>query len=351
MSKAYNRRYGQLQRGYRIASELSKLGNMGYGAYKTGKYIYDYAKPKPRRKRRSKPKKASSFNRPTRRAPRSFPKKVKAQIRELKRLTESDMGTLTYRKLENGTWDAKQNEQGIQLINGSTNTTVEAALAQLRYYNPSAPSTLVTADGTTGTYNKEFLVRNTHSTLMLKNSFMVPCNVSVYLCRPKRDTSITPSTSWQDGLTDTTASVTTTSILVYPTDSSVFTDLWSIEKKKTYYMPAGKKITCTHSEKAFQYEPSVNDEHALTYQRKNKSFVWMVVIHGDMSHDSVAPSTQLGTTKVSLDYLVINKYVINYAAGADIRFLHVDTSELTSQTTSALTGVIRIPDNVGNDPT
>lgn len=333
--------YGQVRNAVSLASDIYKLGSVGYSYYN---------KPSRKKKTYKKKPKANTFNKPTRRAPRTFPKKVKAQIRELKRLTESDMGTLTYRKLENGSWFSAQNLQNTHEITGSTNVTIEAALAQLRYYNPSSPGTLLTADGTTGTYNKEFLIKSTYSNLTMKNSFMVPVNVQVYLCRPKRDTSITPSEAWQDGLTDISSGVLISSILTYPTDSPIFNDLYSIVKKKSYRIEAGKNITCKHYEKAFQYEPSFNDEHALTYQKKNKSFVWMVVIQGDISHDSNDNSLK-GTTGVSLDYMVTNKYVIQYSAGADIKFLHVDTSELTNQPASALTGVVRIPDNISYSPT
>lgn len=327
-------------------------------ALATGAGFHAMYKPKRKGKPTYKKKKATKtrpktskgytqYNKPSMRTPRTFPKTVKKQIRELKRLTESDTGTLTYRLIDSGrtTW-AAPNAQSMSIIDGSTISKIEVALAQLRYYDTStSPPTLVTRDATAGTFQKEFLIDNSVSTLTLRCNSNVPSIVKVYLCVPKRDTSITPLSAITDGLTDM-CNVSETNVCTYPTDSPLFNDLWKIVKSKSYVLKSGQQCTCSHSEKPFQYDPSLIDEHNLAYQRQYKGHVWLVVQQGTISHDSTT-NTNVGIGGTLLDYTIKTKYVVKYSAGADIKYLYCDSTGLDTMAVQPITGVLNVPDNIG----
>lgn len=81
-----------------------------------------------------------------------FPKQMKSQIRELRRLAEADMGELIYRFRNTFTVRSSVNSIDQGEYFSHTSDTLETILGQLRYYNPSAPTSLVTADGSAGSY-------------------------------------------------------------------------------------------------------------------------------------------------------------------------------------------------------
>ncbi|WP_445720965.1 hypothetical protein [Flavobacterium sp.] len=253
---------------------------------------------------------------------KSFPKKVKSQIRELRRLAESDMGTHIQRKRQTGVITSAVGSSSHNSLATSSITNLEEVIAQLRYYNPSAPSTLVTADGTTGTYQKEFFFNKVYGKLTVRNNYQVPAKVTVYSVSPKADTSIAPSTAFTQGLTDI-GNPSNVSPLVYLTDSVQFKDLYKINKTKSKTLMPGQQLVCSHSAKPFQYDPSFVDSHAITYQAKFKAMLWVIRLEGVLGHDS-SVTTEHNLLQAAIDYENEITFQVKYAAGADIHYIHLD---------------------------
>lgn len=251
---------------------------------------------------------------------KSFPKKIKGQIKELKRLAESDMGRLIFRERVTGGLIATANVRNSVVVNHSSTTKIEQVLGQLRYYDPAAPTALVTADGTTGSYQKEFLVQRQYSKLLLRNNYQVPCEVQVYCCRPKEDTSITPLAAWSNGIVDSSNGATT-HLLMYPSDSRQMTDLWRIEKTVKKTLAPGQECSIIMSDKSFQYDPSLVDSHGLTYQGRSKSGVFLVNVNGATGHDSAL--AEYGNLGAGIDWSVDLTVEVHYSAGADIVYTYV----------------------------
>lgn len=269
--------------------------------------------------------------------------KLKNQVKELKRLANSNMGVLTYRVRNSVDLQVAVNAQASADYGYSSITSIETALAQLRYYNPSSPGTLVTADGTTGTYQKEFLITRQFGHIWVHNNYQVPVNVAIYSCRPKVDTSILPTTAWNNGLTDS-SNVDNTNPLIYPTDSLQFSDLWKIEATKKVLLKPGRSIDCIMSDKNITYDPSFVDSHADTYQTHYKSGVFMVVISGVLGHDTVAD--QQGHLPAGVDIEVTQVFEIKYDAGAEVKYTYC----VDNQDTFTNGGVISsypVADNIG----
>lgn len=300
------------------------------------KTIYRYSKSRYRRYK----------SRPVKFASKTVPRQVrglKNQVRELRRVAESDMGTLIFRDREASSILASVNEQEASSLVGSSTTLLEEVLAQLRYYNPSAPSSLVTADGATGTYQKEFHFKRNYSRLLLRNNYQVPVKVTIYICSPKGETTISPLTAWTNGLTDI-SNATYNSTLSYPTDSQQFNDLYKVVKVKRSLLHPGNEYSCSHSTKSFSYDPSLVDSHGLSYHRAFKSFLFLTVVQGVIGHDTSL--SEYGVLASGVDVMLDRTYEVQYAAGADIKYVYV-TGNLSAFTNGGVVSNKPVSDNQG----
>ncbi len=317
----------------------------GY-AVKGAKYAYKtYTEYEPFAKTKSKQKKVNrqirSFKRPAK-----VYKSVhglKNQVKELKRIAESNMGTLLYRQRETARVLSGVNGLGQNSFDGSQSTFLELVLAQLRYYDHEAPSALTTASGITGTYQKEFYFSRNYAKIMVRNNYQVPCKVTLYAVTPKGDTSLAPQTAFTQGLSDV-GNPTATSPLVYLTDSELFNDLWRIEKSKDFYIMPGTEASLSHSTKSFQYDPSMFDDHNLLYQKKFGSFAFIVRLTGVLAHDTVV-TTEQTTIQAGVDVQIDSTWVVKYAAGVDIKFVFIDNNADATFTNAGITSASPIVDN------
>lgn len=246
---------------------------------------------------------------------------LKGQVRELKRMAEADMGTLIYRDKEAKRYVCSENVQFPGNATGMSISVVQEALAQLRYYDPSTPTTLVVADGDSGSFQKEFYVKRSYAHLLLRNNYKVPVNVTVYVCTPKVDTSIDPVSAWSNGLTDS-SNGSTSNLNIFPSDSEQFKDLWNVVKSSKKYLNAGSSMTISHASKCFQYDPSLVDSHALQYQKKFGAFVFMTVISGVVGHHPTTANLK-GIMECGVDLVLDRTLELRYAAGADIKYTYV----------------------------
>lgn len=254
----------------------------------------------------------------------TMPRKVKGlsrQVRELKRLAEADMGTHIHRRRDVNAILSLENEQNVNYIVSCNVERLEEVLLQLRYYDPSNPGTLLVASGVSGTFQKDFFFSRIHSKITVRNNYQVPCEVRIYQCVPKDDTSIDVVSAFQDGLTDV-GNPGYLSPLTYLTDSKLFDDLWRIKQSAIKLLDAGRQCSMTWSAKPFQYDPSLTDSHNQQYQAAFQASVFMVFIKGVVSHDALAD--QQGTSSAGIDMMCDTVYEVKYPAGADITQFTVD---------------------------
>lgn len=318
-----------------------------YGAYKAAKKIMGPLAPTSKdvkfianyayKKYKGKPK-ASKV--------KPFPKKIKSQIQELKRLAESDMGTLIVR--------SRQVDALLASVNQSASTTailwssaeIETALAQCRYYNPSTPSALTTADGATGSYQKEFLFNKCFGKVVCVNNYQVPCVVDIYVCKSKADTSLSPNTAFNNGITDITNALTgSTNSQLYPTDSPQFNDLWTIESHVEKQLQPGQMCSASTGKiPSFQYDPSLVDSHTMIYQKKFHARVCLIRVRGVVGHDNTAD--EQGFLQAGIDISYHHMFEIRYSAGADIKFIHVIDGASTF-TNGGVVSSKPVSDNIG----
>lgn len=270
--------------------------------------------------------------------------KIQKQVKTLQRASKASMGNLIYRITTSAVQIVSANTQGNETLFVNHIAELETVLAQLRYYNPSSPATLLTADGTTGSYSKDFYFKPSYMRLSVRNNYQVPCIVRAYVLRIKTDTSQSPETAWASGLTDVSSSLTPNMIGTYPSDSPQIEDFWAIESQNTYYLDAGKEFRFSTSCKPFHYDPSIFDTHGLAYQVDCDTRAMMVSVQGVIAHDSAL--SQQGRSGAGVDIDVYKVYSVEYEAGASIKFIYLDNS-YTSFTNGALVCNKAVADNQG----
>lgn len=270
--------------------------------------------------------------------------RLKATQKQLKYSDEASNGTMTYRLHTSHQLSAADNVQNSIGYDGWSVANMETALANLKYYDPSNPATLITADATVGGFNKQVHFKSLTTTLHIRNNYQSDCDLVVYLCKPRDDTSIQPTTAWSNGATDG-ANVAITDTSLYPNDFKQFRDLWTAKRVQSSILSPGQTVKVSHSVKDIMYDPSTVDEHNLTYQKYYGNFVFLVLIKGVISHDS-SLVTQRGLQACGIDILRKRTAIVNYDAGIGLEYVHADTSGFNTPTNGFVQSHQPIPDNV-----
>jgi hypothetical protein len=266
--------------------------------------------------------------------------KLSRKVNRLQKVAASGTGTYIWKDRQVGQVQSAQNAVNYAVSTGVQVSTLESAMDAVPMFDPSAPSTFITADLTSGTYQREVMIDSLYSKLTVRNNYNAPVRVCLYCCMPKKDTSISPLSAITNGLADLGSGLDQNTVMLYPSDSDQFKDLWSVVATKKTILTGGREATLRFKSRAFQYDPSFFDTHSLAYQRKYKSHIYLIRVEGRLGHDTSA--SQRGTLPSGVDYQVERKIVIKYDAGADIKRIEVlDTSSnFTNQ------GVVSTPHDI-----
>lgn len=272
-------------------------------------------------------------------------KGLKKQVAQLSRIAKADQGTLIFRTRDTTSASSAVNSslfKGVQDLN--TLTKMELVLAQLRYYDPADPATLIVAPGATGSFQKDFFFDKSHHKIEIRNNYIVPVKVRFYIFKVKEDTNITPQVAFENGMADI-GNPGNTSALVYPTDSNQLMELWKIAKSVSFTLEAGQSRVITYTNKKFVYDPSISDNHSLTFQRSFDGCSCAVRLEGIIGHDTVEGSEQ-GTLQAKVDITIDSVWHVMYPAGADIKHIKVTNSSSTF-TNSGRVSNMPVSDNQG----
>lgn len=243
-------------------------------------------------------------------------KTLTKKVKELTKMVNADNATHTHRVSTTGTCLSAASTIGYLQLDGLTPSMIESSLANLRYYNPAVPGTLTTADGSTGTFQRKFGIHSFYSKLVVRNNYRVPAKVTLYVCRPKQDTNITPYAAFSQGMTDQGNPVINRTML-FLTDSDQFNELWSIEKSKSFELTPGHERVYSCSSPAFEYDPSLFDSHSLNYIKHARTRIFVIRVEGVLAHDT-SVTTEQGKAPSQVDCSVETKLVIKYDAGTNL---------------------------------
>lgn len=272
---------------------------------------------------KAKPSKTAKHN-------KSDIKKIKKQVRELKKYDDLGKGTHKSRWFEKTQITSADNAQlGSLITNGSHTTRLEAVITELKYYDPATGGLLEAT--TIGPYQRDISFKSVTATVTGRNNFVTECNYKLYLCKVKTDTTTSVTSAWVAGLSNQGSATGTSDLGCYPTDYSTVNDLWSLSVVSKGRLLPGQEFTYSHSEKNIRYDPSVTDTHTDPYQKSMKSFQFLCVIQGPVAHDSLVTGqvTYLGC---GLDIINRFTYVIDYNAGTSL-----DTFKITNNLDTGFT--------------
>lgn len=270
---------------------------------------------------------------------------LKKKVRDIEHSENASLGKMTYRRKVADRIIVSENAQQVSVYNANTTGRYEAVLANLKYYNPSDPANLVTASAATGTYQKDFLVKNISSKLTLRNNYQSDVEVLVYLCQPKNDTDQSPSAAWSLGIADDPGNITAYSDWGnLPTDFDTFRNFFKTKRLCLKTLSPGQSVQVSHGVKDVFYDPAMTDAHALDYQVHLKSFAFLVIIRGTLGHDTTLDEQTMMSAGV--DTYQEDTMIVSYNAGVNLSFVHVDTT-LATVTNGAVQSHQPTPDNVG----
>jgi len=275
--------------------------------------------------------------------PRKTLKAIARDVRQLKQEQEREIAIHTAKYRDTGRVLSLANQCSYLSVSSSDAGSYETILSQLRYYDPSSPSTLVNADGTTGTYDKNFNFTKIYAKMNVRNNYQVPCKVTIFVVKPKQTTSISPITAYTNGLSDV-GNPTSTSPLLHLTDSPQFNDLWKIESSVKKVLQPGEELSLIHTQKKPSiYDPSLTDSQTQTYQTKFYCRQFVIRVEGILGHDTSAD--EQGTMLAGVDYQQNRRWEVHYDAGIPLNYLtQVDLSD--SFTNGGVCSQKPIPDNI-----
>lgn len=223
----------------------SKLGSYWKSGGKQHPYKkYKYSKWRKRRYYRRKRPGALIYKVRKRRKyfRRRKPSRIWRAFKNLKREVENDTGTFLYKYRATGNLGTNAKAINHLGIVGNTITTIEASIDNLPVFNPALPDTYTFVDFTSGTQQKEVRLR-TFTKLLIKNNYNAPVKVTIYLCYPKADTSISTTGAMTNGLTDVGSGLGITTSMIFPKHSPQFNDLWRIKKTESKVLEGGSVMT------------------------------------------------------------------------------------------------------------
>lgn len=265
------------------------------------------------------------------------------RLKKLEQRVEAGMGTYSWRRRTSGRLLCNVAEQAYKAENASQISVVEQAIDNLPVFNPAIPGTYTFVDFTSGTQQKEVEIANTYTSLKLTNNYQVPVKCTVYLCKPKADTSFDPNTTVINGLADIGSGLSTVTPMIAPGDSHLFKDLWKVHRTFKKVLTPGQNMYCSNSVGSFQYDPSVTDSHALAYQNRYGGHSYLIRIEGVLGHDTSAD--EQANLSCGVDFVKEQRMLIKYEAGADIHYIEVADEMDQSFTNAGVVSQKPVADN------
>lgn len=309
-----------------------------------------YRKKRAKRKYGGRKRKVASYKR-KRKCPktnRGLSKTVAGLSKIVKNLNKQhklETATCTRRVRATSQHVGVYNQQDSRWDSLNTLAIIEAALANLQYYDPSDPATPIAASGVVGEDSKKYQINNVQGRQFYRNNAMVPVKLRIYICTPKVDTSFTGEQAWEQGLANLTTTLTKTCPLVKLRDSDQFTELWRVKQTHRVTLLPGQEYVVHTNSGPFVFDPSLADNHNLGFQTRLKACGILTLMEGVCGHSLADDQDLVGTLPYAVDLIKDTAVTITYDAGADFKtVVCVDGSDMILAT--ALTGVPVIPDNI-----
>lgn len=250
---------------------------------------------------------------------------LKSRVRTLEKRMKGNESEKTTRFIESAMLreitTLKQQVVGTYYIN-DLNYLQSVALANLKFYDPSTPGTLITASGATGTYAHSYRIKSWLKA-RIRNGCNFPIEVVVYRMSVKEDTSHTVVDAWTDGLLDgSNLSAYSQVHFTYPRDSNVLTSVYNTGRGQTFIIQPGEECVQRMACRTIRFDPSVADEHSLLYQKDYQCKAIVVVVKGVLGHNDGLTDSGPMATHADVQYELTSKVWYN-SGGPRLKYLEV----------------------------
>lgn len=243
---------------------------------------------------------------------------LKCQVQKLMRFKRQQEATHIHRRRTFYAYKCNAGQSALyDNDEGGSLARHEAAMANLRYFDP-ATNTVGVHPPSGGTYQRDIRFSIFRKATFI-NNYQVPVKLRVYKCHPKDATNISATTAVTNGLTDQ-GNPTSTSLVVYPTDSKELTQLYKVTSKNFLLQP-GQIATVTDFQKEFSYDFALADTHNEAYQKNMGGFLFMWRIEGIVGHDTTL--LEFNNLDAGVDGQFDTVYRFVYDAGKDLHDVSV----------------------------
>lgn len=289
--------------------ELAAIYEAGKGAYNVGKRIFRGKRHKTAKgivvadrgqikrvsdKKNRGPKKKVTF--------RGLVKKVHA----LEKSNHENEMDLQYRRNDPLQVTSLVNKAGYGEVAFLSASSIESALNSVPYLNTGAPGTAATYDATALVQPTKWHIK-CWAKMHARNNYNFPCDVTAYLCKPRTNTDVTP-TSALAMLTKQQISGGTldyTDPFIYPSDVPDFTETFRILSTKKVRLNSGDELIETWN-KEIVYDQEERDTHSNTYNVDYHMFILVRVV-GVPCHDKTT-TTSVGLCPTRLDIVFDRRF-------------------------------------------
>ncbi len=258
-----------------------------------------------------------------RRRPRGKLARLSKKVRRISNLQSSTLGHFTHRSTSVSLFTSAQKNADQQFYSMNSKTQIEDVIDGLKWFDPTTPQTRISVDFTAGTYSKSIRFVRSYMHLKFRANYLIPVHYAIYHCRIKTATSQSPDALYTTGVPKHSSGLTASDILIYPTDITEVTAIWSIKRIKQGLLQPGSEVHCRHGGAAFNYDPSITDAVSFENQPRFKSWGYFVNIYGVLSHEETADAPVLiGIGPAALDVQIDRTWEVEYDAGTNFSFLH-----------------------------
>lgn len=195
-----------------------------------------------------------------------------------------------------------------------TKSQIETGMAQAKFYDPTTPGTLITADLSTGLYARDITCKGSIRRIIRNNSSQ-PVYVDVYVFKCKDDSGTAVGAAWDAGLTDCSNGTSALWSMRSPFDSDLVPSLWSQAKKVSKFLQPGQQITVGHSTPTFKYNPANKDVDTDEYQRSFYTCEVFVVARSCVSHGDAFANLIGPANDFAIDIMTFRQHKYWYNSG------------------------------------
>jgi hypothetical protein len=215
-------------------------------------------------------------------------------------------------------------------------TTVD----EMPYYDPTSPATKSQTNMGVASNPTKLQMKFVGSATM-RNNYLYPAELDVYIVRPKSGTADSPTTDIQDGINNAAniSVATWAQYNLFPSDSKLFAQKWKILKHQKVRLQSGDELTISHSEKfTFDNKLYADSSGEGNLYTKQYSRVLLIRLCGVVAHESADP-TLIGIAPSYLDVLCKRMYTVSKPSEAPMVTLQQTKNTTVTNLTTAVVGV------------